>query len=70
MPRKKKTEAEKEYERVKKSSKPGEGKRFKALKNAIKSKNKSVDADAIAAAIGRKKYGKKKFAKMGAKGKK
>lgn len=41
----------------------GQGGRFKALA-------KKVGSPALAAWIGRKKYGKKKFAKLGAKGKK
>ena len=46
-------------------SKPqlGSGKRFKALKA-------KVGSAALAAHIGRKKYGKKKFAALGAAGKK
>jgi hypothetical protein len=58
----------------KKKPKLGSGARFKALKNKLarKSKaNKKVrDPGALAAYIGRKKYGKKKFAKLGAKGRK
>lgn len=51
-----------------KKPKLGSGGRFKALKNAI-SKRKGVrDAGAIAASIGRKKYGKAKFQKMSAAG--
>lgn len=41
----------------------GSGKRFKALSRKVKSK-------ALAAWIGRKKYGKKKMAKMSATGRK
>jgi hypothetical protein len=56
------------YEKVKKTSKPGSGKRFGALQKSIEAEGKSKEqAGAIAAAIGRKKYGKKKFAKMGKK---
>jgi hypothetical protein len=40
----------------------GSGARFKALK-------KKVGSSALAAWIGRKKYGKKKFASLGKKGK-
>ena len=44
-------------------TKLGSGKRFKALK-------KKVGSAALAAHIGRKKYGKKKFQKLAAAGKK
>jgi hypothetical protein len=44
---------------------------FKKLKNKIKRSGKSDEAaGAIAATIGRKKYGKKKFQTAAAKGKK
>jgi hypothetical protein len=46
-----------------KKPKLGSGARFKALK-------KKVGSGALAAWIGRKKYGKKRFAKLGAKGRK
>jgi hypothetical protein len=49
-----------------KSMKPGGGGRFAKLKKKLKGKVK--DPGAVAAAIGRKKYGPKKFAEMGAKG--
>lgn len=50
----------------------GSGGRFAALKSKIQASGKSADsAGAIAAAIGRKKYGSKKFASLssGKKGK-
>lgn len=59
--------------------KPGEGKkpplgtgeRFDMLVKSMKKRGMSEDrAKAVAAAIGRKKYGKKKFQKMAAKGRK
>ncbi len=54
-----------------KKSKLGSGKRFGALSKSIQAEGKSKDqADAIAASIGRKKYGAKKFAKMGTKARK
>jgi len=62
------TKAEREYQRVKKKSKPGEGKRFKALTKALKSKG-AKNPRALAAWIGRKKYGKKRFQQMAASGK-
>lgn len=44
---------------------------FKALKGKLQSQGKSAaSAGAIAASIGRKKYGKKKFQKAAAAGKK
>jgi hypothetical protein len=53
-----------------KKPKLGSGERFKALSSKIQKAGKSKDAaDAIAAAIGRKKYGKAKFQKLAAKGK-
>ena len=47
-----------------KSMKPGGGGRFKKLKKSLASKG-AKDPGALAAYIGRKKYGKKKFQKMG-----
>jgi len=56
----------------KKSTAPlGKGDRFAAVSKSIQKSGKSKkDADAIAASIGRKKYGKKKFAALSAKGRK
>lgn len=55
----------------KKSMKLGGGGRFAKLVNSLKSKGKSAGAaKAIAASIGRKKYGKSRFAKLAAKGRK
>jgi hypothetical protein len=55
----------------KKSMEPGGGGRFAAMVSNLKSKGKSEgSAKAIAAAIGRKKYGKSKFQEMAAAGKK
>ena len=51
------------YEKAKKRDKPGEGGRFKAL-------SKAAGSPALAAWIGRKKYGAKKMASMAAKGRK
>lgn len=51
-------------------AKLGSGERFKAVSKSIQKSGKSKkDADAIAASIGRKKYGKKKFQKMATAGK-
>lgn len=49
-------------------SKPklGTGKRFAALKKSLASRGGVKDPGALAAAIGRKKYGAKKMAKMAA----
>ena len=53
-----------------KSPKLGSGKRFATLKNKL-SKEKGVkNPGAVAASIGREKYGNKKMAAMAAKGKK
>jgi len=57
-----------QYERAKK--KPlGEGSRFKALKGAL-AKRGARNPGALAAWIGRKKYGKAKMAKLSAAGRK
>ena len=49
----------------------GSGSRFKSLSSKIQKSGKSKkSADAIAASIGRKKYGNKKMAKLSAKGRK
>lgn len=48
----------------------GGGGRFAALKKSLASKPGIKDPGALAAAIGRKKYGAKKMAKMAAAGKK
>ena len=47
----------------------GEGTRFKALEKKVSRKGKVRDPGAVAAAIGRAKFGKKKFQQMAAKGK-
>jgi hypothetical protein len=54
---------------MKKKSKLGSGKRFKQLSAKLK-KQGVKNPKALAAAIGRKKYGKAKFQKMAAKGRK
>jgi len=54
-----------------KSMKPGGGGRFAAMVNNLKGEGKSEEsAEAIAASVGRKKYGKNKFQAMAAAGKK
>jgi hypothetical protein len=63
--------ARKAYKKAVKNSKPGSGKRFSALSKSIEAEGKSPkEAKAIAASIGRKKYGAKKMASMSAKGRK
>lgn len=54
---------------ISKGGKVGSGSRFKALTKKLKKKGVR-DPKALAASIGRKKYGKKKFQKMAAKGRK
>ena len=55
----------------KKTMEPGGGGRFAKLVNKMKGQGKSEEsAKAIAASIGRKKYGKSKFQEMAAAGKK
>lgn len=52
-----------------KSMKPGGGGRFAKFVKKVEGEGKSAaSAKAIAASAGRAKYGKKKFAKMAAKG--
>lgn len=46
----------------------GSGKRFAALKAKIAARGGVRNPGAVAAAIGRKKYGKKRFQKLAAKG--
>lgn len=53
---------------AKKSMKLGGGGRFQALQNSIAAKGKVSDPAAVAAAIGRKKYGNAAFNAMAQKG--
>jgi hypothetical protein len=54
-----------------KSMRPGGGGRFAALKKKLEGQGKSASsAGAIAASVGRKKYGKAKMAKWAAAGRK
>ncbi|MEF3306674.1 hypothetical protein [Paenibacillus sp. GYB003] len=54
-----------------KSMKPGGGGRFEKFTKSLESKGMSKEqASAIAAAAGRKKYGKEKFQQMAASGRK
>jgi hypothetical protein len=57
---------------VPKGKKPplGEGGRFAALKKAIAARGNVTNPGAVAAWIGRKKYGKARFQKMAAAGRK
>lgn len=55
---------------ARKSMKPGGGGRFQRLKKRLGRKKGIKNPGALAAYIGRKKYGVKKFAKMGAAGRK
>jgi hypothetical protein len=48
-----------------KSMKPGGGGRFEALKAALAKRKGVTDPAALAASIGRKKFGPTKFNKMG-----
>ena len=65
------TKARNNYEKVKANSKPGSGKRFAALSKSLEAEGKSPEAaKAIAASIGRKKYGAKKMSAWASKGKK
>jgi hypothetical protein len=53
-----------------KSMRVGGGGRFQKLKGEIAARGKVRDPGAVAAAIGRAKYGSARFAKMGAAGRK
>lgn len=66
MSKSKASKAMKAYEKAKKNSKPGEGSRFKALTKALEAKGVE-NPEALAAYIGRKKYGAEKMAKWAAK---
>jgi hypothetical protein len=58
-----------EYERARKRYAPGEGGRFRALTRDLEREGHSEEsARAIAASIGRRKYGKRKFQRMAAAG--
>ena len=48
----------------------GSGKRFAQLKSKLSKKSGVYNPGALAASIGRKKYGAKKFAKLSAAGRK
>ncbi len=61
--------ARQEYERAAKTSRPGEGKRFAAIARAAAAGG-AENPEAVAAAVGRKKYGKERFQKMAAAGRK
>jgi len=61
--------ARKNYEKVAKNSKPGGGQRFAALEKAAAAGG-AKNPGAVAAMVGRKKYGAEKFAQMAAKGRK
>ena len=57
-----------DYEKPK--AKPGKGKRFKALTKSLGKSGRVRNPKALAAFIGRKKYGKKRFQEMATKGRK
>lgn len=57
------------YEEAVRMSKPGQGKRFKALTEAAAASG-AENPEAVAAAVGRKKYGKARFQAMAAAGRK
>ena len=61
--------ARKNQEKVQATAKLGSGKRFAAVEKAAKAGGAKNPA-AVAAAIGRKKYGAKKFQSLAAKGRK
>lgn len=59
----------KQQQRVQKKAKLGSGKRFKAVAKAAEAGG-ARDPEAVAAAVGRKKYGQKKMTKMSVAGRK
>jgi hypothetical protein len=63
MSEKTQEKAEKRYEKAKRATPPGEGSRFEALSESLEEKG-AEDPKALAAWIGRKKYGKTGFAKL------
>lgn len=63
------TKAGRAYQKVMKKTKPGTGKRFKAMTETLEKKG-AKDPKALAAWIGRRKYGPKKMAGMATKGRK
>ncbi len=65
----KRVAARKKAEKVIKTAKLGSGKRFAAVEASAKASG-AKNPGAVAAAIGRKKYGEKKMATMATKGKK
>jgi hypothetical protein len=66
MARRRQTSA---YERARRRYRPGEGGRFRALVQDLQRRGYSAErARAIAAAIGRRKYGHRRFQQMAARG--
>ncbi len=65
----KRRRARRAYERAAKTSRPGEGKRFETLAKAAAASG-AENPEAVAAAIGRRKYGKERFQRMAAAGRK
>jgi len=63
------TAAAEAHKKVMKRTKPGTGARFKSMAKQLKRKG-AKNPRALAAWIGRKKYGKAKFQKMAAAGRK
>lgn len=58
------------HEKVMATTPPGEGGRFESLKRKLGEKKGVRNPGALASWIGRRKYGKKKFQEMAAKGRK
>lgn len=56
------------YLRARKRFRPGQGGRFKALVRAIRARGGVENPEAVAAAIGRRKYGAKRMAKWAQEG--
>jgi len=58
------------HQQVMKKTKPGSGKRFKSLVKQLKKRKGIKNPAALAAYIGRKKYGKARFQRMALAGRK
>jgi hypothetical protein len=65
----KRREAREAYQKAAKESAPGEGSRFAAVEKSAAAGG-ARNPGAVAAAIGRKKYGKARFQRMAAAGRK
>ena len=68
--RKRMTAAEQKQKTAQRTAKLGSGERFAALKESIAEKGNVRNPGAVAAMIGRRKFGKERFQKLAAAGRK